>query len=223
VAIGLPCIDSWAAKVFQHLDREGLMGQLVMVVGTNAMPAYQIEAQVRTPRTHATRDADIAWVAKESKGEARLWQALREFDETFVISTERPFQAIGRGSREVEVLAAPSRVDAMRMEPFHVAPLPEQEWLLLGQPLEHVVCSLDRTSTRIVVPDPRYFALVKHWLSRKPGRDPLKAPKDARQASLVWSWLPWMPRFPISDSFRRTLPEELKPHEAALIEAADGR
>lgn len=210
-AVGLPVADSWAAKLFQHLDREGLMGRYVLVVGTNAMPAYQIEAQQRMQtRLYATRDTDLAWRGESSSGDAVLWPAIREFDPKFTINAERPFQAIGHGSRELELLAAPSVAETLKFEPFlPVANLVEQEWLLMGQPLRQVICSLDRTPCGIEVPDPRFFALHKAWLSKKPGRDPRKAPKDWNQANLVWTWLPEMPAYPVDAEFRASIPNEL--------------
>lgn len=217
VAAGLPVLDSWSAKLFQHLDREGLMGTTVLVVGTNAMPAYQIESQRKTgQRLHATRDTDMAWYGNNVLDEPVLWPALREFDPLFRINTERPFQAVGKGSREVELLAAPSRLRHAMAEPFKPIGLIEQEWLLLGSPLRHVVAALDRTPTAIAVPDPRFFALHKAWLSSKPGRDPLKAPKDLRQAQLVWAWLADMPRYPRDAAFRKRVPEPLEEVLTAL-------
>lgn len=219
VASGLPVVDSWAAKLFQHLDRAGLLGSLVMVVGTNAMPAYQLEAQARTgQRLHATRDTDLAWTAPEARDEPVLWPVLREFDPSFTINTERPFQAIGRGSRELELLSAPGVLHAAAAEPFQPMPLPEQEWLLLGQRLRHVVTGLDRTPAPLVVPDPRWFALHKRWLADKPGRDPLKAPKDRRQAQTIWHWLDAMARYPREAGFLRSLPNELRTVATLLSE-----
>ena len=219
-ATALPVIDSWAAKLFQHLDRSELLGSHVLVVGTNALPAYQIEAQVRLgQRIHATRDTDIAWVDASAADEPMLWPVLREFDDSFRVNLERPFQAIGRGSRELEVLAAPSRVGGLRREPLQpVDALPEQEWLLLGEPLRHVVSSLDRTPTALIVPDPRYFALHKAWLADKPERDPLKAPKDRRQAEAIASWLPLMARYPINEAFIAALPEELTEYAERIFD-----
>lgn len=217
VAAGLPVVDSWSAKLFQHLDRAGLLGTSVVVVGTNALPAYQLEAQARTSqRIHATRDTDIAWIDAEARDEPILWPVLREFDPGFTINAERPFQAIGRGSRELELLSAPERMHALGAEPFRPLPLPEQQWLLKGQSLRHVVTGLDRTPTALVVPDPRWFALLKRWLADKPGRDPLKAPKDRRQAQLLWRWLSNMARYPVDSSFLSALPPELQSVAATL-------
>ncbi len=211
VAMGLPVIDSWAAKLSQHLDREGLMGPHVMVVGTNAMPAYQIEAQQRTgQRMYATRDVDLAWCGEA--GDSVLWPSLREFAPDFTLNQERPFQARTAARREIELLVAPSKVSAAAKEPFKTVPLPEQEWLLNGEPLRHVVAGLDRTPAAIVVPDPRWFALQKAWLSEKPERDPLKRPKDRAQSERLWAWLcdGRMPRYALDDAFRDSVPAELQ-------------
>lgn len=182
-AVGLPVSDSWAAKLFQHLDCKALMGTVALVVGTNVMPSYQIEAQERmATRIHARRDTDLVWRGEASGVDPVLWQVIREFDPTFRAHSERPFQAIGRGSRELGLLAVPSVLDSLKTEPFRpVGGLVEQEWLLLGEPLRQVICSRDRTPL-------------------KPERDRFKATKDMTQARLVWSRLSYLPRSLIAPS-----------------------
>jgi len=69
----------------------------------------------------------------------------------------------------------------------------------------------------LIVPDPRYFALHKAWLADKPGRDPLKAPKDRRQAEMIASWLPEMARYPTNDAFIATLPDEIAGYASRLF------
>ncbi len=82
-AVGLPVSDSWAEKLFQYLDRDGVMGRYVMVVGTDAMPAYQIEAQQQLPtRMYATRDTVLAWRGHAAGGGPVLWPAIRELGNT---------------------------------------------------------------------------------------------------------------------------------------------
>lgn len=213
VALGLPVLDSWTAKLVQHLDRAQLLGETVLIIGTNAMPAYQIEAQQRAgQRMHATRDLDIAWAPSSAPQEMLLWNALRKFEPEFTINQERPFQARTRARRELELLTAPSVISSASHEPFQTLPLPEQEWLLMGERLRQVVTGMDRTPTAIAVPDPRFFALHKAWLADKPGRDPLKRPKDRSQARLLWSWLHGdMPRYPLDAAFRAGLPALLVP------------
>ncbi|HKT73293.1 MAG TPA: GSU2403 family nucleotidyltransferase fold protein [Steroidobacteraceae bacterium] len=88
-----------------------------------------------------------------------------------------------------------------------------QDWLLPGRRVEHVVCGLDGQPCRLIAPDPRYFALHKLWLAKKPTRNPLKRPKDEKQGSLLLSAVAErMPHYSLDDAFRDTLPTELIPH-----------
>lgn len=48
-----------------------------------------------------------------------------------------------------------------------------------------MVIGRDGGAARLIVPDPRYFALHKLWLAEKPGRSATKAPKDRSQGLLV--------------------------------------
>jgi hypothetical protein len=64
-----------------------------------------------------------------------------------------------------------------------------------------------------VVPDPRWFALQKLWMAKKPGRNPQKKPKDHKQgiALLDAVWLS-MPHYAMGKGFYDGLPDTLKTH-----------
>jgi hypothetical protein len=220
-ALRLPMIDSYAGRLLRELDLRELLGPVVLTVGTTATAAYQLEAaELFDSPAHATRDIDLTWVAKRRPNGPVLWEALKAFDETFVVNTERSFQARNRDAREVELLVGTERADAVATEPMHPLPLPEQDWLYRGRPLRRIGCGLDARPTALVVPDPRWFALHKRWLSDKPTRDPLKRPKDRRQAEAVWTVVrEKMPHFPIDSSFAAELPEALRPVFQQLEEA----
>src|SRR3546814_2434116 len=65
---------------------------------------------------------------------------LKAVDPTFTVNTERTFQARNAKAYEVEILVAPSRAQTMaRTDRPRPVPLPEQEWLLVGQPVDQVV------------------------------------------------------------------------------------
>ena len=136
---------------------------------------------------------------------------LKAVDSSYVVDSERPFQARNRAAYEVEVLAAPSVMKTYPpAEPLRPVPLPEQEWLLEGRRVDQVVCGRDGTPARIVAPDPRWFALHKCWLADKPTRSRLKAPKDRRQGEvLLRAVRERMPHYPMDDAFARALPREL--------------
>lgn len=217
-ALRLPMIDSYASKLFRELELRELLGDVVLAVGTTAMAAYALEAaSLFDAPIHATRDIDLTWVAQETPDTPLLWDTLKSLDDTFVVNTERSFQARNRDAREVELLVGTERADAVVGQTLQPLPLPEQNWLYRGRALRRVVCGLDATPAALVVPDPRWFALHKRWLADKPSRDPLKKPKDRRQAEAVWQAVrEKMPHYPIDDAFVAALPAELRPVMAQL-------
>lgn len=211
-ALRLPMIDSYAGSLLRELDLRELLGPVVMAVGTTATAAYQLEAaQTFDTPAHATRDIDLTWVARQVPEGAVLWEALHALDDTFTVNQERNFQARNRDAREVELLVGVERAGSVLREPLRPIALPEQDWLYRGRPLRRIVTGLDARPAPLVVPDPRWFALHKRWLSDKPGRDPLKAPKDRHQAEMVWAAVrERMPHFPVNDAFRAELPDALQ-------------
>jgi hypothetical protein len=213
-SVRLPVISNDAAALLRELDRRSLLGSHVMVVGTNAMPAYTIEAGgwIRAPET--TIDLDFAWTAaSEGQCNAPFWAALKAVDGTFTVNTERTFQVRNSKAYEVELLIAPSLEKTFalleRPRPIGVA---EQEWLLWGRRVDHVVVAADGSPARLVVPDPRWFALQKLWLSQQEKRHPLKREKDAAQGTALLNAIAQrMPQFRLDAAFRQELPEELGP------------
>ncbi len=212
-ALRLPMIDSYAGSLLRELDLRELLGPVVMAVGTTATAAYQLEAaSTFDAPAHATRDIDLTWVAQHPPEGPVLWEALHTLDDTFVVNQERTFQARNRDAREIDLLVGVERAGSVLGEPLRPIPLPEQDWLYRGRPLRRIVAGLDSRPAPLLVPDPRWFALHKCWLSDKPGRDALKRPKDRHQAELVWMAVhERMPHFPVDESFRASLPEVLQP------------
>ena len=215
-ALRLPMLPVEAGKFLREADRMRFLGEQAMVVGTNALIAYALEANgfIRdAPDT--TMDFDMALTAIEAdEDRPTLWKVLKEVDMTYSVNAERPFQARNAKAYEIEILSAPSRIDGQiaRDKPRPV-PLPEQEWLLNGRPIDRVVGVRDGEAARLVVPDPRWFALQKLWMAEKPGRNPQKKPKDRKQGiallNAVWQT---MPHYALNIAFYDGLPDELKPH-----------
>jgi hypothetical protein len=232
----LPRISSAAADLLREFDRHGLLGSSLMVVGTNAMAAYEIEAGVRfatAAGVDSTLDFDMTWVAAEARqttlaavGAAprTLVDVIKRVDSTYTVNTERSFQVRNASGYEVELLLPMSLAGTMpRNETLFPIALPEQDWLLPGRRVEHVVCGLDGLPTRVIAPDPRRFALQKLWLAEKPSRNPLKKPKDAKQGALLLGAIDErMPHFPLDDGFRDELPAELTPHFDRWRKAKNG-
>ncbi len=221
-AIRLPLLSSDAGPILRECDRRALLGSHLLVVGTNAIAAYMIEANSFIVLPDETEDFDLAWVAgiqdEGATGAAPsacrlVWDMLKAVDPTFTINSERDFQARNAKAYEVELLVAPSRSATLgnRDQPKPV-PLPEQEWLLLGRPVDQVVGCRDGSPARIVAPDPRWFALHKLWMSAQAKRNPQKRPKDRAQGlALLSAVASAMPHYPFDDAFQSELPDELRP------------
>jgi hypothetical protein len=213
-ALRLPLLSSDAGPILREADRRGLLGSHLLVVGTSCLAAYSQEASgVILGAPDETEDFDLAWAAEEAAKEAALWDLLKAVDPTFTINSERDFQARNAKAYEVELLVAPSRAATLsaRDRPRPI-PLPEQEWLLLGRPIDQVVACRDGSPARIVAPDPRWFALHKLWLADKPTRNPLKRGKDRKQGlALLDAVAEAMPHYPLDAAFVAELPEELRP------------
>jgi hypothetical protein len=218
-ALRLPMLANAAGPILREADRRDLLGTHFLVVGTNAMIAYAIEAGgfIREAPDE-TDDFDLAWTAQEAEDSERvLWDMLKAVDETFTVNLERTFQARNAKAYEVEILVAPSRASTMsKTDRPRPVPLMEQEWLLLGRPVDRVVLCRDGSPARIVAPDPRWFALHKLWLGKQAKRDALKRPKDLKQGvALLSAVKEAMPQYALDGEFERSMPTVLVPHYKA--------
>ncbi|MBS0273382.1 MAG: hypothetical protein JSR55_03060 [Proteobacteria bacterium] len=212
-ALRLPQLANPAGEILREADRRDLLGSHLLVIGTNAMSAYAAEAGgfIRDAPDE-TNDFDLAWSAEEPGEGPTLWQMLKAVDPTFTVNTERNFQARNAKAYEVEILVAPSRADTMyRADQPRPAPLPEQEWLLLGTPVDRVAPCRDGSPARIVAPDPRWFALQKLWMGEQTKRNPLKRRKDLAQGrALLDTVRDQMPQYPMDAKFEASIPQELR-------------
>jgi len=212
-ALRVPMLADAAGAILREADRRHLLGSHILVVGTNAMPAYAVEASgFMREAPDETDDFDMAWSAYDADtGVQSIWSMLKAVDPTFTVNMERTFQARNAKAYEVEIVVAPSRAATLspRDQPQPL-PLPEQEWLLNGRPVDQVVICRDGSPARIVAPDPRWFAVHKLWMSQQAKRNPLKRAKDLKQGmALLDAIREVMPQYPLDPNFDRSIPEEL--------------
>lgn len=213
-AAGVPLLASAIGPIMREADLRGLLDGALLVVGTNCIPAYAQEAAGWiVGAADETDDFDIAWASNERPEGSPVWEMLKAVDPTFTVNTEREFQARNASSYEVELLVAPSRVATLgKQEKPRPIPLPEQEWLLLGKPVDQVMLCRDATAVRLVCPDPRWFALHKLWLSRQAKRNPFKRGKDRDQGLAVLDTIrETMPQYPLDADFIAAIPDALRP------------
>jgi hypothetical protein len=211
-ALRLPMLADPAGPILREADRRRLLDTHLLVVGTNAMSAYAVEAGgfIREAPDE-TQDFDLAWSAVDNDTSPSLWPMLKAVDGTFTVNSERTFQARNAKAYEVEILAAPSRVKTMfRLDQPRPVPLPEQEWLLNGRVVDRVVICRNGSPARIVAPDPRWYAMQKLWMARQAKRNSLKRPKDLKQGTaLLDAVQTTMPQYPLDQAFQNSLPVDL--------------
>jgi hypothetical protein len=226
-ALRLPFIADAPVQILRQLDIDELLGLDVIVVGTNAFAAYELLAGARFPGgNETTEDFDMAWCRDTKASLAALmprtritpkktvFASLRTVDASYAINRAKPYQAINTGGYEVELLAAPSTHPIPKTEAFNpMATLIEQEWLLMGNPLSAVLTSQSAIACQLVVPDPRYMALHKIWLSRKSLRNKNKVEKDRRQGYVLLEAVRYFftTSHPLNVDFIFSLPDELRP------------
>lgn len=70
------------------------------------------------------------------------------------------------------------------IDDLHAARIEGLQWLVNAPRFEAVAIADDGAPVRLVTPDPRAFAIHKLWLSERADRDPIKRPRDRRQAQV---------------------------------------
>jgi hypothetical protein len=221
-ALRLPIAMPRPARILRELERRDLLGTDVMLVGSNAFAAYEIEAGCRFGRNlFETEDFDLAWcrgskvaLAGVSQRGRRLLQALRAIDPSFRMNRRLPYQALDSTGYAVELLVAPSMFRSFPSDDEFspLAAFPEQEWLLQGRAVRHVVADRENRPCPIFAPDPRWMALHKLWLARKPERSATKRPKDLAQGNVLLDAVRdrMTVAYPLDIDFVLSLPAELR-------------
>jgi hypothetical protein len=223
----LPSLPDRQAEILRKLDIEELLGNDLLVVGTNAFVAYELFIGAKLPTGNdETEDFDLAWCRGSKVSLATLlgttptktktlFGVLKSIDSSYRISPRKPYQAVSSDGYEVELLAAPSTHPLPKNEAFDpMASLIEQEWLLKGTAVSVVVATIRGRAAPLVVPDPRWMALHKLWLADKPERRVDKKDKDRRQGNVLLDAARYFLRtsHPLNIDFVLELPDELRHH-----------
>lgn len=204
-----------AAQIIRRLNTEGMLGDHIIIAGTNALYAYEAAAGVLIGGEFvATSDADLLWdarryleLAASPIARTGLMGLLREVDDSFV--AHYGFNATNNEGYIIDLISPEPAAGRTRLgdgPDLEATPMIGAQWLLDAPRFEQVVVGADGVPLRIVVPEPRTFALHKLWLSKRDDRQPLKKPRDAAQSRLVAdlsrqflgleftaSKMPWLP------------------------------
>jgi len=196
--VGINRVPRIVCDVLRKLDEQGFLEKNLMVIGTNAMYAYDAAGGVVFESgLMGTTDVDFLWDARSSMNLAWADAEVSEFGVLAVLKkVDRSFEKVGHnGFRAVNghgffvdlVKQAPNppwKAEKDSIAPSDLRPswIGEMKWLLSSVKFRAIVTGQDGMPAPMVVPDPRAFAIHKCWLSQQDDRDPRKKKRDMLQA-----------------------------------------
>lgn len=189
-----------SARILRQIDKRGLLGHGLRVVGTNALYAYEAACGVFLDASlTTTEDIDLLFDARsrlhligdnEITADSLL-QTLKYVDRSFR-RTRQSFRAENDEGFLVDLIKPMTnppwrggRSQIGTREDLEASEIEGLVWLEIAPAFEQLATDEHGHPVRIVAPDPRAFAIHKHWMSVKANRDPLKRRRDEEQALCV--------------------------------------
>jgi hypothetical protein len=227
-AMGLGRVPNVAARILRVCDEHSLLGEQLIVVGTNALFAYEVLAGVQVQSDLlATGDIDLLYDARRHislavKGDlpaSGLIGLLRKADVSFDPLRSRAFRASNRDGYLVDLIR-PEAKDVFHdnlpasltdhLDDLEGAAIFGLGWLVNSPRSEAVAIDERGYPVRMVVVDPRAFALHKAWLSSREDRELLKAKRDLEQAKAAAAIAAQYLRLPFDSKDLEALPGSLR-------------
>lgn len=212
-------------RICERLSQAGLMGKNIMVIGTHALHAYGALAGVRfQAEIAASEDVDLLWdpksalsIAAHDMDDGGLLGLLKRVDASFELLENQKFRAANKNGFMVDLIKQtpnpPWLVERNQLagqDDFVAVEIPNMNWMLSAPRIRQVVVSQNGKPFEMVVPDPRAFALFKLWLSSATERDPIKKPRDLRQAQAVIKLLDErLPQYPLDVGMLQSFPQNV--------------
>ena len=192
-------VPAIVTATLRKLDEHHLLGRNLMVIGTHAMYGYEAVGGVMFDAgLLATTDIDLLWDARSrlklalldnEVADAGLLAILRKVDRSFEPVRKGGFRAANKDGFYVDLVKQAPNPPWKQGEPEQIAAadltpswLPNIKWLLASEKFQSVVIGQDGLPAPMVTPDPRAFAVYKHWLSEQADREPAKKQRDKQQA-----------------------------------------
>jgi len=212
--------------VLRVLEQRNLLGQNVLVIGTNALYAYEAAAGVFLDRPlTATRDMDILWdvrpkltlFTEDETDSIDLLDVLRKADKSFEPVAPGSFRAVNQDGYMVDLIKPEStslfRNDPVRMGgpgDLKAAEIRSLHWLISSPKFSQVIIGDDGYPVSMVVPDPRAFSIHKVWLSEQTDREPIKKKRDDDQGlAIALLVIKYMPQYKFESSALRMFPKDV--------------
>lgn len=239
-ALRLGRVPVVAARILRLLDKRGLLGSGIRVVGTNALYAYEAECGITIdPEVTATGDIDLLFdsrrrlflLADPELDTPNLVELLRFADRSFS-RTKAPFRAQNDDGYFVDLIK-PQRNPPWLAEKtglgdqsdLQAAEIEGLAWLENAPAFEQIAIDERGFPLRIVAPDPRVFAIHKIWISSRENRDPIKKQRDQAQARAIAEVVrQYMLHLPFNIDALRMLPRNVAQsamHELGIAATAE--
>jgi len=214
------------AKILRLSEQHRILGKNIVIIGTNALYAYESAAGVFTDRSvTATQDADILWdirpklclAADGEMNSGGFIGLLRKADKTFEPVRKYGFRAVNKDGYMVDLIKPEPR-PAMKKErqrmggsdDLEAVEIRNLQWLISSPKFTQTVIGDDGFPATMIVPDPRSFVLHKLWLSQQTDREPLKKKRDFNQAGGVAHLImQYLPEYRFEPSELRMFPKHL--------------
>ncbi|MDR6636362.1 hypothetical protein J2X72_005178 [Phyllobacterium sp. 1468] len=234
-AMALGRVPLLTARILRALDKLGLIGTAIDVVGTNALFVYERMAAVHiTSGLLSTQDVDLLMDSRfnlrlitrdfSHKG---LIGLLQKIDHSFVPLAKNGYRAANRDGFLVDLIKpVPKDVmsskektrfsaDADDLQAIEIEGL---SWLVNSPKTQAVVIDERGYPLAYSCPDPRAFALHKLWLSRRVDRDAAKRMRDGQQARIVAELISkQLPHLSFESSDLQALPLALRQLATELV------
>lgn len=216
-------VPKLVASILRLLEKQRLLGKNVIVVGTNALYAYELLIGVHLQSDMlATGDMDILWdartklklVAEKNSG---ILGILKKADYSFERSASR-YRASNNKGFLIDLIKPepypPWRTEADSIGEYTddlvASPIASQRWIVSSPKVEQIVIGEDGFPAPMVVPDPRAFVIHKWWLSHQTDREKIKARRDEKQALVLAELIQkFLPNFPFAQDELKMFPKSM--------------
>jgi hypothetical protein len=235
-AMGLGRVPLLAARILRATDDAGLLGVHLTIVGTSAMFAYEVAAGVQVEGgLLASDDVDLLYDARRHLSLALedihargLIGVLRSIDVSFTALRPRGYRAANRDGYLVDLIR-PETKNPLRdksrgsftniAEDLEGAAIFGLGWLVNSPKMDVIAIDERGYPVRMVVIDPRAFALHKAWVSSREDRDPVKMTRDLEQAQAAAVISTRYLRRPFEGPDLAALPHALRALAPTLLDA----
>jgi hypothetical protein len=238
-AMGLGRMPVTAARILRECDKAELLGEHLIVVGTNALFAYEVAAGVQVQSgLVASADIDLLYDARrhlslalEDVHARGLIGLLRTVDTSFGPVHSGSFRAINRDGYLVDLIRSAPRDPIRDQSRAAFTDLPEDlqsvaifglGWLVNSPRMEAVAIDERGYPVPMAVIDPRAFALHKAWISTREDREPVKSRRDFEQAKVAAVIATQYLRRPFDSPDLAALPTALRDLAPGIADAIRG-